>query len=115
MKLDKLAAAKIIFDRGRQYAGIAEFVLVIFLAVRELQRTNLSGLVPRTIVSAPVGLLLSLIAVFVVGYVDYKIFYPQELERSSWKNPVTQQTFSKLDEILERLKKAEKRIETKRE
>jgi p-aminobenzoyl-glutamate transporter AbgT len=98
-KLSKLAALKIIFERGRNYASIAQFVLIIFLAVRELQRTNLGVLIPRTALAAPVGLILALVLVMIIGYFDYKFIYGKEQERAAWKNPVTQAMLKKLDKL----------------
>ena len=104
-KISKLAALKLIFDRGRNYAGVAQFILLIFLTVRELQRTNVGDWIPRTAISTPIFLILALALVFLVGYVDYKFIYGKEQERASWKNPVTQQMLKELSDIKKQLKK----------
>jgi hypothetical protein len=107
-KLSKLAALKIIFDRGRNYASIAQFFLIIFLSVRELQRTNLGDWVPRTALAAPLGLVLAILLIMVVGYFDYKLIYGKEQERAAWKNPVTQSILEKLDDIGKKIDKKPK-------
>ena len=104
-KLSTLAALKIIFERGRNYASIAQFFLIIFLAVRELQRTNLGDLIPRTALAAPVGFFLAIALIMLVGYVDYKVIYGKEQERAAWKNPAIQQILRKLDKLEEELEK----------
>ena len=104
-KLSKLAALKIIFDRGRNYASIAQFILVIFIAVKELQTTNVGSMLPRTAITAPIGLLLALVGMMVLGYIDYVFIYSHEQERSSAKNPAMQELFERLDRIEKRLGK----------
>ncbi len=106
--MKKFAAAKMVFERGRQYASILQFLLVVFLTVRELQRTNIGELIPRTALSAPIGLLLSIIVVMLVGYADYKLVYAHEQERAAMKNPVTAKLLKKLDNIERMLKKQRK-------
>lgn len=104
-RLSTLAALKIIFDRGRNYASIAQFLLIIFLTVRELQRTNLGDMIPRTALAAPVGLIVAIGLIMIVGYVDYKLLFEKEQERASWKNPVTQEMFRRLDKLENKLDK----------
>lgn len=104
-KMGKLAALKIIFTRGRDYAAIVQFLLLIFLTVRELQRTNVGEWIPRTAIATPIFLLLAVGLVFLVGYVDYKFLYGKEQERTAWKNPVTQQMLKDLAEIKQELAK----------
>ena len=106
----KLAGLKIIFERGRQYAVIVQFFLLVFLTIRELQRSNLSSFIPRTALAAPIGFLVALILLMVVGYVDYRLFYGSELEKASWKNPLTKRTFDELEVIKKKIDKIEQKL-----
>lgn len=104
-RLSKLAAAKIVFERGKNYASIVQFLLVIFLAIRELQQTNMGGLLPRTAILAPAGLVIALAGMMVLGYIDYRFLYGHEQERASAKNPALQQILSRLESIEAKLSK----------
>ncbi len=101
-KMSTVATLKIIFDRGRNYASIVQFLLVIFIAVKELQSTNIGSLIPRTAIAAPIGLVIALGGIMFLGYLDYKFLYGHEQERASYKNPT-------VTEMLDRLERIEKK------
>lgn len=77
--INKLAIFKIMLVRGKDYLSLAQFFMVLYLFSKET--------------TLPINnyflLLSTFLILMIVGFIDYKFFYPSELLKQNIRSPIS--------------------------
>lgn len=112
-KLDKktLIRWKVYIDRSKMYIGYIQFLLIIFMFIKNLGENQFTEMVfGAPYLSIPIILVLFVLCSLVLGYMDSKLgFREEEIRNHSKSNPVLTEISISLSKLHEKVDEIEKR------
>jgi hypothetical protein len=102
---DLLIKAKIVFDRGKEWIGYINFLMIVFITVASMKTYSTFSFLSSTYWLVAI-LVLSFLMIGVIGWLEIKLFgsYQREAEIRTNLNPVYQKILSNQEKILKELK-----------
>ena len=98
-----VAESKINIGRSMSYVAIINSGMILFLMLSKLQDYGIPIYITKWFI--PI-FILSIIAMIIVGYVDYRLgFHREEAMKSRARDPYFAEVLEKLEKIEEQLKK----------